>query len=59
MQISAEALEQSGGANKATGTYIGCMFIDYMSLQREGFGMLSTGAVSCLSLLFITGSYPE
>ena len=49
MQVSAEVLEQSGGAVRSTGTYIGCMFVDYMSLQREAYGMSSTGAVSiCL-----------
>ncbi len=46
LQVSAEALQQSGGAVRSTGTYIGCMFLDYMSLQREGYGMSSTGAVS-------------
>ena len=46
LQVSAEALQQSGGAVKSTGTYIGCMFVDYMSLQREAYGMSSTGAVS-------------
>lgn len=46
MQVSAEALEQAGSATKSTGTYIGCMFVDYMSLQREAYGMSSTGAVS-------------
>jgi len=49
LQVSAEVLEQSGGAIRSTGTYIGCMFVDYMSLQREAYGMSSTGAVSvCL-----------
>ena len=46
LQVSAEALQQSGGAVRSTGTYIGCMFVDYMSLQREAYGMGSTGAVS-------------
>ena len=46
MQVSAEALEQAGSTTKSTGTYIGCMFVDYMSLQREAYGMSSTGAVS-------------
>ena len=46
LQVSAEALQQSGGAVRSTGTYIGCMFVDYMSLQREAYGMRSTGAVS-------------
>ncbi len=45
MQVSAEALEQAGSATKSTGTYIGCMFVDYMSLQRGAYGMSSTGAV--------------
>ncbi|CAL5223543.1 g6075 [Coccomyxa viridis] len=45
LQVSAEAVQQSGGAVRSTGTYIGCMFLDYMSLQREGYGMSSTGAV--------------
>ena len=46
LQVSAEALDQSGGAVRSTGTYIGCMFVDYMSLQREAYAMSSTGAVS-------------
>ena len=46
MQVSAEALQQAGGGVKSTGTYIGCMFVDYMSLQRSAYGMSSTGAVS-------------
>ena len=29
---------------KSMGTYIGCMFVDYMTLQREAYGMSSTGA---------------
>ena len=44
MQVSAEALEHAGGAMKSMGTYIGCMFVDYMTLQREAYGMSSTGA---------------
>lgn len=47
-QVSAEALSEAGWPGKNTGTYIGCMFVDYMNLQREGYGLASTGAVgSC------------
>ena len=55
MQVSAEALEYAGGATKSMGTYIGCMFVDYMALQREAYGMSSTGAArTCPSLLNFT-----
>ena len=55
MQVSAEALEHAGGATKSMGTYIGCMFVDYMTLQREAYGMSSTGAAStCPSALDLT-----
>ena len=53
--MSAEALEHAGGATKSMGTYIGCMFVDYMTLQREAYGMSSTGAArTCLSLAYLT-----
>ncbi|CAL8465605.1 g5141 [Coccomyxa elongata] len=45
MQVSAEALSEAGWPGRETGTYIGCMFVDYMNLQREGYGLPSTGAV--------------
>ena len=55
MQVSAEALEHAGGTMKSMGTYIGCMFVDYMTLQREAYGMKSTGAVrTCPSRLNLT-----
>ena len=46
MQVSAKALAQSGGAQRSTGTYVGCMFVDYMNLQREAYGHASSGGVS-------------
>ena len=49
MQVSAEALAQAGGAKRSTGTYVGCMFVDYMNLQREAYSCASTGGVSLLS----------
>ncbi len=55
MQVSAEALQQAGGAVRSTGTYIGCMFVDYLSLQREAYGLSSTGAVSPKSALLRVG----
>ena len=54
LQVSAEALQQSGGAVRSTGTYIGCMFVDYLSLQREAYGMSSTGAVSPSLVLYLS-----
>ena len=30
---------------KRTGTYVGCMFADYMPLLRQGYGLHHTGAV--------------
>ena len=48
-QVSAEALGHAGVATKSVGTYIGCMFVDYMALQREAYGMSSNGAArTCL-----------
>lgn len=47
-QVSAEALCEAGWPGRDTGTYVGCMFIDYMTLQREGYGLPSTGAVRSL-----------
>lgn len=44
--MSAEALAQSGVSGKSTGTFVGCMFVDYMNLQREAYGYPSTGGVS-------------
>lgn len=44
-QVSAEALSEAGWPGRDTGTYIGCMFVDYMNLQREGYGLPSTGPV--------------
>ena len=61
-QVSAEALERAGGATQSMGTYVGCMFVDYLALQREAYGMSSTGAamtcpspqslpIACINLL--------
>lgn len=48
-QVSAEALSEAGWPGRDTGTYVGCMFVDYMNLQREGYGLPSTGPVRFLS----------
>ncbi|BDA51455.1 probable oleandomycin polyketide synthase, modules 5 and 6 [Coccomyxa sp. Obi] len=45
LQVSAEALSEAGWPGWDTGTYIGCMFVDYMNLQREAYGLPSSGAV--------------
>ena len=45
-QVSTEALARSGGAQRSMGTYVGCMFVDYMNLQREAYGFASSGGVS-------------
>ena len=57
LQVSAEALQQSGGAMRSTGTYMGCMFVDYMSLQREAYRMSSTGAVSLRPAWHLSWAY--
>jgi hypothetical protein len=44
--VSAEALSEAGAMSRDMGTYVGCMFVDYMNLQREGYGIASTGPVS-------------
>ena len=38
-------LQESPGWAKRTGTYVGCMFVDYMSLLQRSYGHASTGAV--------------
>ncbi|KAK9834736.1 hypothetical protein WJX74_008822 [Apatococcus lobatus] len=44
-------LSQNGGSGAlprwqgTCGTYVGCMFVDYMSLLRNGYGFASTGPV--------------
>ncbi len=30
---------------QSCGTYVGCMFVDYMTLLRGGYGFASTGPV--------------
>lgn len=35
----------SPGAAKRTGTYVGCMFTDYMALVRQGHGRHHSGAL--------------
>ena len=38
-------LQENPGWAKRTGTYVGCMFVDYMSLLQRSYGRASTGAV--------------
>ena len=50
LEVSAEALSGCGTRHSATsakrtGTYVGCMFTDYMPLLRQGHGLHYTGAV--------------
>ena len=39
------ALQAMPGWAKRTGTYVGCMFVDHMSLLQRSYGYASTGAV--------------
>ena len=38
-------LQDNPGWTKRTGTYVGCMFVDYMSLLQRSYGHASTGTV--------------
>lgn len=52
LQVTGETLAGAEGTlgempgwQKRTGTYVGCMFVDYMTLLQRSYGFPSTGAV--------------
>lgn len=51
LHVTCEALHDSGGAfnlasmGSRTGTYVGCMFMDYMNLLRVGLDKKHSGPV--------------
>ena len=50
LETAAEALVAAGtrfgaAAARRTGTFVGCMFTEYMPLLRQGYGLHHTGAV--------------
>lgn len=50
LEVAAEALAGGGVQHNhvtamRTGTYVGCMFTDYMPLLRQGYGLQHTGGV--------------
>lgn len=50
LEVTAEVLAGGGAQHNPvtamrTGTYIGCMFTDYMPMLRQGYGLQHTGAV--------------